>query len=550
MEIDLAQAGEAGERRLAGLRPEVLVVGGGIAGLVLADRLASAGVEVALLEAGGTRPEPAEQQLGAQVELAGVPHLGTARGRTRALGGSSVDWGGQLLPGSLGDAWSVSEDVLSPFYREIENLLGVDDLPYGAEPFFRALSAQEVPLLHTQPRLVAALSKVAPFGRRNLGDLLGRRLRLQSRAHMVLHARAIEILLSEAGDRAEAALVRTPTGRQVRVGAEVVVVAAGTVETCRLLLASRARSSDGVGNGQDQVGRNFHDHLTVEVATLEAEARERVVRAVRPWVIGGVRGTVHALKLEASHSLRRRLDLNPALAHVTFEEPEDSGVSALRAVLRARQAGQSGSLLSHIGHIPKAGFDAVRVWQTARTEGRRYVSPRAKVGLRVNVAQRMPSLSRITLSEDCDGQGQTQARVDWRLAPEDLRSVRVFGAFLEKQLAVDGLCEANGVRWHRTVLSRAGRSVGSELAGRGTDEFLEPIPGLEDARHAMGGACLGIDPRSSVVDPELRVHGIENLFVASAAVFPDGRPQLPTMALMALTMRLAEHLRIRVGQAR
>jgi choline dehydrogenase-like flavoprotein len=65
---------------------------------------------------------------------------------------------------------------------------------------------------------------------------------------------------------------------------------------------------------------------------------------------------------------------------------------------------------------------------------------------------------------------------------------------------------------------------------------------MDDARHAMGGACMGLDPRRSVVDRELRVHGLQNLFVASAAVFPDGSPQLPTLPLMALSMRLAEHL--------
>jgi choline dehydrogenase-like flavoprotein len=38
------------------------------------------------------------------------------------------------------------------------------------------------------------------------------------------------------------------------------------------------------------------------------------------------------------------------------------------------------------------------------------------------------------------------------------------------------------------------------------------------------------------------VHGLRNLFIASAAVFPDGSPQLPTLPLMALTLRLAQHL--------
>jgi hypothetical protein len=72
----------------------------------------------------------------------------------------------------------------------------------------------------------------------------------------------------------------------------------------------------------DQVGRNFHDHVTVAAATLTGAARARVVSELRPWVFfaGGfadVRGgTLHSVKLEASRELRERLGLNPILAHL------------------------------------------------------------------------------------------------------------------------------------------------------------------------------------------------------------------------------------------
>jgi choline dehydrogenase-like flavoprotein len=76
-------------------------------------------------------------------------------------------------------------------------------------------------------------------------------------------------------------------------------------------------------------------------------------------------------------------------------------------------------------------------------------------------------------------------------------------------------------------------------AGMLDDASME---GIEDARHAMGGACMGDDPRTSVVDAEMRVHGVGNLSLASAAVFPDGSPQLPTLTMMALALRLADRL--------
>jgi choline dehydrogenase-like flavoprotein len=70
---------------------------------------------------------------------------------------------------------------------------------------------------------------------------------------------------------------------------------------------------------------------------------------------------------------------------------------------------------------------------------------------------------------------------------------------------------------------------------------------IQDARHAMGGACMGTDPRSSVIDPNLTVHGIDNLSIAGTATFPTGNPPLPALPLMALALRLAHHVTARLS---
>src|ERR1700712_2565626 len=96
MQIDLESVPKG---QAAPYRSQVCVIGGGIAGLVLATTLAKAGVEVHLLEAGGQTPEPEarSQQIYSAVMAAGH-HLGTTEGRFRTFGGSSTRWGGQRLP--------------------------------------------------------------------------------------------------------------------------------------------------------------------------------------------------------------------------------------------------------------------------------------------------------------------------------------------------------------------------------------------------------------------------------------------------------------------
>jgi len=105
--------------------------------------------------------------------------------------------------------------------------------------------------------------------------------------------------------------------------------------------------------------------------------------------------------------------------------------------------------------------------------------------------------------------------------------MRRYAGHLREQFEAMGL---TGVEW---------------AAGMLNDRALE---GLEDARHAMGGACMGTDPRTSVVDAEMRVHGVANLSIASAATFPDGSAQLPTLTMMALALRLGSRLEARLAE--
>jgi choline dehydrogenase-like flavoprotein len=74
----------------------------------------------------------------------------------------------------------------------------------------------------------------------------------------------------------------------------------------------------------------------------------------------------------------------------------------------------------------------------------------------------------------------------------------------------------------------------------------DPWPVALDASHHMGATRMGTDPRTSVVTPECRLHSVENVFLAGASVFPTSGSANPTFTIVALSIRLAEHLRERV----
>jgi choline dehydrogenase-like flavoprotein len=87
-----------------------------------------------------------------------------------------------------------------------------------------------------------------------------------------------------------------------------------------------------------------------------------------------------------------------------------------------------------------------------------------------------------------------------------------------------------------------------ERSGVGTILYDQrSLPELVRACVPVGGHHIGTtrmtdDPRQGVVDRNCRVHGVDNLYVAGASVFPTCGHANPTLTIVALALRLADHL--------
>jgi choline dehydrogenase-like flavoprotein len=135
--------------------------------------------------------------------------------------------------------------------------------------------------------------------------------------------------------------------------------------------------------------------------------------------------------------------------------------------------------------------------------------------LRLDVEQAPNPASRVTLADERDAFGQRRVRVDWRLTDVDTRSLE-------------------------EIARRIGGAIATSGAGR-----IRSVPEL--APQATGGHFIGTtrmatDPTRGVVDPNCKVHGVENLYVSSSSVFPTSSYANPTLTIVAMALRLAEHL--------
>lgn len=524
--IDLNQA-EAREV----LDTEICVVGAGAAGISMARKLLSVGHEVVLLESGGLDYEADVAALNAG-ENVGADYYDLEDSRLRFFGGTTAIWGGRCAEFAPIDlekrdyvphsGWPIAWRELDLYYEEARPLFGIPRRRATAELFLKA----GVPLPAFDPSELA--TPVWSFDRRfnrftyqSCADL-----REHPKCRIVTHATVTEVRAAASGTGIQSVEARSLGNASLTVRARAFVIAAGGIETPRLLLASRSHALDGLGNAHDQVGRYFMEHPHARGGRIVDGAAWQLLKAFgRRHRIGG---QDLAALIAPSEALQRREGILNTSLTIVARQPKGRrqffGMKAYSGIKHSMAPTESGRALWMVTKKGAAWaqrhIDPARPWALHKLGS-------LEVALLVRAEQAPNPDSRVTLTGERDPTGVPRVALDWRLSEIDVRSVRVLVEALERELKRLGLGRVEPEEWLQ----------GSEWE---TDPLISShtIGGY----HHMGTTRMGSDPRSSVTDGQGRVHGIGNLYIAGSSLFPTGSWANPTLTIVALALRTADHV--------
>jgi choline dehydrogenase-like flavoprotein len=509
------------------LEVDLCIIGAGPAGIALGLELEATGAKVALLESGGrgwgTRGKGLTR--GENVDPY-YPRLEWTR--LRMFGGSSWAWRKHSLrtrplealdfverPEIERGGWPFPGDALSPYWWRATDLCRLPSRGYGVADW-------EDPVARPVRGAADLDTAMFPLGP---GDAFTGRfeeVRRLANVTCFLNATALELVTDETGRQVEHVVVAAGSGRSFRVRSRRFVLALGGIENARLLLLSRRGRRTALGNDHDHVGRYFMEHPHVRSGALRLRADpspaglklyERVTRP-EGAAIGFLRLSDEALRRE--RLLASAWALHPSTPAMNSEIGRD--LSDLKATVRAhvRVLPGTGARLRRVALHP---VHAANVLLGSR-HVRRGREPAREYRLLGMMEQEPNRDSRVMLGDRRDRFGQPVARLEWRLSERDVRGIR---------RTQDVLSDA---------LARAG--IG-HIVDRFGDSQPPPLPG--PGFHHMGTTRMSLSAREGVVDTDCRVHGTTNLYVAGSSVFPTSGFANPTLPLLAVTLRLAEHLR-------
>jgi choline dehydrogenase-like flavoprotein len=488
---------------------DICIIGAGAAGISMALQWINKPYKVILLEGGGFDPEQEMQDL-FKGKSTGQRYYPLQSSRLHYFGGTTGHWAGFCSDFDALDfkkrswvansGWPIDRNVFDAFYPRAHEILELGPYRYDLD-YWQALNPRHETLPFDNKVLWNKVWQFSPPTR--FGTKYRDAIVQAPNIMLYTHANVTQLELNENGRAINEVVATNLAGKTQRVTARYFVLACCAIQNARLLLNSSQQAKQGIGNDRDQVGRYFMEHLEVNSADLYFNTEKSLpLYSWDPFVTKMRAEIAFTEKIQEQESL---LNGTISLRPFTGEEPE-----------------------AFINTFSDDAIENVKRWNNYEETPKRKV-PREPAHhkhyhLFTRIEQAPNPNSRITLDKEKDALGMFRTSLHWDITPIEKRSIRKLYYLLGQQMGIAGIGRVKLMEWLRDE----------------TDDTWPSIVG--GGWHHMGTTRMHDDPNQGVVDPDCKVHGLTNLFVAGSSCFTTAGAVNPTLTLIALTLRLSDHL--------
>ena len=494
------------------IKGDICIVGAGTAGISMALQWINTPYKVILLESGGFEYEQKIQDLNGGT-LSGQKYYPLKSTRLRYFGGTTGHWSGWSVPLDPIDfkyrnwvpesGWPFSREELDPYYKRTHEILELGPYEYDLKYWQKEVS--DLNPLPLDKNVV--WNKMWQFSKARFGTLYKDEIVNSKNVHLYTYANVVDITANENLTKVNKLTIKNHEGKVQNVKATNFVLACGAIQNARILLASDKQIPAGLGNSHDLVGRYFMEHLEIAAAEL--------------WLFKDFRTDLFTYK---HNSTKARAEL-ALTAEIQTEYKILNGTASVSPLSYNRF--KRPRMVTWQDDDPRESWDNMinegQIAQKKATEEGFTVTTQA-FQLLTRIEQAPNRNSRVTLSHKKDALGVPFPNLNWELLPIDKRSIRTFYQIIGRQVGISGI----------------GRIKLDDYL-QDPDDTTWP-EGTNGGWHHMGTTRMNENPEKGVVDANCKVHGLANLYIAGSGCYPTSGAANPTVTLVALSLRLADHL--------
>ena len=510
--IDLNEASS-----INSIHSDICIIGAGAVGIYLASELVSIGFDVVLIEAGPLNAVDANQ-IGFEPLFSLDPYLGATKGRYFGIGGTTTRWGGALIPHTKHDltddpftnsTWSTIVDRVRLYGSQVLLRLGYkhgsdfDKIPHS-------ILGNKIKLLPTSGFNVQA-NLLLPFRRKNFIVNLHSILKQNARLKVFFNAVVRDWVFSSSSiqdERISEIRAISKSGNLLKVIANRFIISAGGIETSRILLEIIEAKSTPSLFVKGNPGCYLGDHLSLPIADVHLNDRFLTGKLFSPRFMGSW--------MRGFRFLENTPPKNAPKAFTHFIFPTESpGFNLVKKILQSIQLQQKPKL--SFGDSLVGFKDIFNIAYCRIVESRMYVPRHKEIIFQLDIEQYPKFENRIILDAKRDEYGRKKVKINWSISENDSQRI---------------LDTANRI----LSIWPGPTAMMPKLESRAID-LIKTKP--YDAYHPVGTCRMG-SRGASVVDLNLKLWGIDNVWVVSTAVLPNAGTANPTFTILCLAHQLAK----------
>jgi choline dehydrogenase-like flavoprotein len=437
------------------------------------------------------------------------------------FGGTTGHWGGMC---ALFDpivfkkrdwinesGWPITHETLLPYYKRASVNVDIDNSDFDLNYWLKQ-DPGLIPLPFDKDVVWSKIwkfSKPTRFGTKYRDSIVN-----SKNIHLYTYANVVDITANENLQNIDTVTIKNYTGKTFTATARYFILACAGIQNPRILLAANKQSAKGLGNENDLVGRFFMEHVELKSAELWLSEKSEL-----------------KLYMNAQPRIRAELAITPA---TQAEFKILNGMVSFTPLDYARQMPSYIQLWntsdprvneekSRQAMYKTAGSRIHRLFEKFKSAESKKKHQAFQMTLRLE--QSPNPLSRVTLGEQKDELGVPQANLNWAFTPLEKKSIRKIYEIIGQQAGESGI---GRVRLMEELWD--------------PDDVALPVT-TSGGWHHMGTTRMSNDAKKGVVDADCKVHGIQNFFIAGSSCFTTGSAVNPTYTIVALSIRLADHVK-------
>lgn len=490
------------------VKAKVCIVGTGPGGGVLAKDLVRRGIDVVMLEKGNLdyNSKIDDQLNRVSLEDSFISNYGFSS----QLGGSSNLWAGRVAKFDPEDfkradrnfiGWPIEISELDHYYNKSLDILGLKHdfkkINVNDKYFLKIFKLKGIKFIPF--KWVTPTFRVSDYLCKDEDKSI------QGQGSVSIYINSNTVSINKSKNKILSVTGKSSNGNQIIVESEVFVIAAGGIESARLLLNSK------IGNEFDNVGRFLSTHPKADIGTIRLKKPIRTSNSLfssrkidGEYYRYGIGLTDIAQK--ESQSLNHYIQLSQGI-EVKTQNIFDWFQKSIFLINLINKYPRIGNLINNLGLMSFSIIGKIS----------RLVPYSKNFTIRIFLDQHPHPDNRVFLSNEVDNYGVQKVDIKWKFYDNDKESVvnffnRIIKNFRNIDNSFTSLIEQD--KWK--------------------------VTGIHS--HFMGTTRMSKSPESGVVDKNCKVHNVDNLYISGPSVFPSYGYANPFLTIMTLALRLSKRL--------